>query len=284
MSTPIDVQSEATGTENVVASEHDTSPPPNKVTRADWEAPMTDHPHLNAEHSQESERSDEDFSVNLFPERSDVDAVKSSETDSDRSDSPAAESDRITPVPNFEWNDSGESEQTTQCDSNRGDQLYEVENVVSSDSSHHSTGHAGHDETSELHEYASGYPTSPLSTVELTGSISPTTPSFSQADRVTSLRKRMAIHSPSDNILSPCTLKLNRPKNFFRMRQRAKALSLLSANKLNEGSDDVGGEMECTATGEADIPADDGMDKASGEDIAYAASQEDSDHDNSKAV
>ncbi|VDP15643.1 unnamed protein product [Onchocerca flexuosa] len=94
----------------------------------------------------------------------------------------------------------------------------------------------------------------------------------------------MAIHSPSDNILSPCTLKLNRPKNFFRMRQRAKALSLLSANKLNEGSDDVGGEMECTATGEADIPADDGMDKASGEDIAYAASQEDSDHDNSKAV
>ncbi|KAM3725405.1 Mitosis-specific protein [Dirofilaria immitis] len=271
MSTPTDMQSEAADRENVVASEHDTSPPPTKVTRADWID--RSRKHLETENSQESERSDEDFSAG--------DVVKSSETASDRSDSPAAESDRITPMPDFECNDSDDSERATQCVSDRGDMLKDAENITeSSDSSHYSGEQIDHDELSELHGHFSGHPTSPLATSELTGSSNePTTPCFSQADRVTSLRKRMAIHSPSDSILSPCTLKLNRPKNFFRMRQKAKALSLLSADKPSEENDDDADEMECTAVGEADIPAEDGMDKASGEDTAFIASQEDSGHD-----
>ncbi|EFO25698.1 hypothetical protein LOAG_02786 [Loa loa] len=272
MSTPANAENEAADRENIVASENDTSPPPAKVTKIDRRGSVTCHPrkHLETVCSQGSEGSDEDLSAG--------DAVKPLSTDSDRSDSPAAESDRITPVPKFEYNDSDSSDEGTQLASDRGDLLKDVENITeSSDSSGHSPEHTKHEESCGLHCDRS----SPPACGELPeSSKGPTTPCSPQADRVTSLRKRMAVYSPSDNILSPCTMKLNRLKNFFRMRQKTRALSLLSAEELseeNDGADDD--EVEGIATGEADIPADDEVDKSGDEDIALTESQEGSDHD-----
>lgn len=161
MSTPSDAPNENADSENVVVSEHDTSPPPTKVTKTDCKGSLMHHPrkHLDTVCSQGSERSDEDLSAG--------DVVKLSETDSDRSDSPAAESDRITPAPKFEYDDSDSSDETTQRASDRGDFLKGVENITeSSDSSHHSPEHTEHDDPYGLHGH-SGYPSSPPAAGEL---------------------------------------------------------------------------------------------------------------------
>ncbi|KAL3982854.1 Spo12 family protein [Acanthocheilonema viteae] len=261
MSTPV----EDAAAENVVDGEHDTSPPPSKMTRTEWKAMLRQRKHLNTVCSQGSEQSDDDFPAG--------DAV---EIDSDGSDSPPAESDRLTPIPKFRGNDSDSDDEVAQPDLGHGDLLKDLENVTdSSDSSRRSLGNTEYNESNDLLEHAR--PISPLNLTELPeSSTGPKTPCFSQADRVATLRKRMAIYSPSDNMLSPCTMKLNRPKNFFRMRQ-AKASSLLSAEQLGEDSDDVV-EVENTITGEADTTEDDGTSKTGDEDIG-AESQEGSDHD-----
>ncbi|VBB27335.1 unnamed protein product [Acanthocheilonema viteae] len=292
MSTPV----EDAAAENVVDGEHDTSPPPSKMTRTEWKAMLRQRKHLNTVCSQGSEQSDDDFPAG--------DAV---EIDSDGSDSPPAESDRLTPIPKFRGNDSDSDDEVAQPDLGHGDLLKDLENVTdSSDSSRRSLGNTEYNESNDLLEHAR--PISPLNLTELPESSTgphrlydllkisleyrhssddllihvccvcafQKTPCFSQADRVATLRKRMAIYSPSDNMLSPCTMKLNRPKNFFRMRQ-AKASSLLSAEQLGEDSDDVV-EVENTITGEADTTEDDGTSKTGDEDIG-AESQEGSDHD-----
>nr|CDP92912.1 Bm9163, isoform a [Brugia malayi] len=276
MSASINAENEAADQENVVASERDTSPPPAKVTRTDRKESIS-HPrkHLETVLSQRSEGSDEDLCAG--------DAVKPSQIDSDQSDSPAAESDRITPLPKFECNDSDSSEEVTQLASDCGDLLKDVENITeSSDSSHCSP------ERTKNDEHSSGYPATPPASGELPGSSKApyvsvafafqTTPCSTQTDRITSLRKRMAIYSPSDSMLSPCTMKLNRPKNFFLMRQKAKTSSFLCAEELSEENndaddDEMGDEMRGTATGEADAPADDEIDKASGDDTVLTKNQ-----------
>uniref|UniRef100_A0A915PUU6 Uncharacterized protein n=1 Tax=Setaria digitata TaxID=48799 RepID=A0A915PUU6_9BILA len=291
MSTPIDVQSEDADRENGATRERDASSPPAKVTRSEWKASVIRRPrkHLDTVCSQGSEGADEDLSVG--------DATKFSGIDSDRSDSPAAEPDRITPDPNFEHGDS-DSEQTTQFTSDCGDLLKDVENITeSSDSSDHSPERTEQDDLHEQREHSPERPVSPLVAGELPeSSKGPSTPYFSEADRVNSLRKRMAIYSPSDSIMSPCTLKLNRPKNFFRMRQKAIARSLMSAEEFNEENDDDADgddyddgndyddedttavdEVDCAATGEADIPSDVGRDTAGGD--ITTPNLEGSDHD-----
>uniref|UniRef100_A0A0R3QTU8 PID domain-containing protein n=1 Tax=Brugia timori TaxID=42155 RepID=A0A0R3QTU8_9BILA len=198
--------------------------------------------------SQRSEGSDEDLCAG--------DAVKPSQIDSDQSDSPAAESDRITPLPKFECNDSDSSEEVTQLASDCGDLLKDVENITeSSDSSHCSP------ERTKNDEHSSGYPATPPASGELPGSSKApyvsvafafqTTPCSTQTDRITSLRKRMA---------------------------KAKTSSFLCAEELSEENndaddDEMGDEMRGTATGEADAPADDEIDKASGDDTVLTKNQ-----------
>ncbi|EJW86220.1 hypothetical protein WUBG_02867 [Wuchereria bancrofti] len=273
MSASINAENEAADQENVVASERDTSPPPAKVTRTDRKESISYPLFLETVLSQGSEGSDEDLCAGG--------AVKPSQIDSDRSDSPAAESDRITPLPKFECNDSDSSEEVTQLASDCGDLLKDVENITeSSDSSHCSPERGIHDD-----EHSSGYPATPPASGELPGSSkAPTTPCSTQTDRITSLRKRMAIYSPSDSMLSPCTMKLNRPKNFFLMRQKVKTSSFLCAEELSEENndaddDEMGDEIRGIAIGEADASADDEIDKASGDDAVFTKNQNDSDND-----
>ncbi|CAG9538802.1 unnamed protein product [Cercopithifilaria johnstoni] len=247
-------------------SERDTSPPA-KVTKFEWKGMRRQRKHLDTVCSQGSERSDDDFCAG--------DAGKRSVTDSDQSDSPAAESDRLTPVPKFRCDDSDSSDEMTRPASGHGDLLKNLENITdSSDSSQRSPEHTEYDESNDLLEH---YSNSPPNVPELPESSEEAkTPCFSQADRVATLRKRMAVYSPSDSILSPCTMKLNRPKNFFRMRQ-AKASSLLSAEELSEENDGV--EMEDTTTVEVGTPTDDEANKTGDEDTTFTESQEGSDHD-----
>ncbi|VDK86804.1 unnamed protein product [Litomosoides sigmodontis] len=155
---------------------------------------------------------------------------------SDESGSPPAESDRLTPVQQFSFNDSDSSDEMTRSGAGDKDQLKDSNNITdSSNSSIKSPERNNSDGSNDLRERTMSPPSiinSPESTRE------PRTPCFSQGDRVFTLRRQMAVHSPSDNILSPCTMKLNRPKNFFRMRQ-AKASSLFSAEELNEENDNI---------------------------------------------
>lgn len=74
-------------------------------------------------------------------------------------------------------------------------------------------------------------------------------------------------------------MKLNRMKNFFRVRHETKNLSLLSAEELNEINDDSDdGQMEGTPVFKADGLADNKIDKAADEDTGSTKNQEDSDH------
>lgn len=160
MSTPTDTQNETADGENVVASERDISPPV-KVIKTDCKGSVAHDTgkHIETICSQRSERSDDDLCTG--------DAVKLSGTDSDRSDSPAAESDRITPPPKFEYNASDSSEEATRITSDRGDFLEDLENITeSSDSSYNSPEHSELDKSSELQE-PSGHPRSPPAGNEL---------------------------------------------------------------------------------------------------------------------
>lgn len=73
-------------------------------------------------------------------------------------------------------------------------------------------------------------------------------------------------------------MRLNQPKNFFRMRQ-ARA-SLLSAEELSEDNDmDDVDETDDTTTGVVDTASDDETSKTGGEGTTFTESRDGSDHD-----
>lgn len=151
----IRAKNDAEERENVVDSEHDSSSPPAKMARTELEGTQRQDD-VDTLCSEGSEISDEDFCTG--------DAIRSSEIDSNGSDSPPAESDRLTPVPDFRCDDSDSSEETLSA-SSHGDLLKDAENITeSSDSSHHSPVHTENNE-SNLRE-RSNSPDSPPNVIE----------------------------------------------------------------------------------------------------------------------
>ncbi|VDN01260.1 unnamed protein product [Thelazia callipaeda] len=104
--------------------------------------------------------------------------------------------------------------------------------------------------------------------------VEPTTPVTSNAHRVSALRRRLAIYSPSDNLLSPCTLKLNRPKSLF---------SRFGGTALNEGGsgDTIGRRMIHPGSSEFDPLSDDSSDH-SDEESSDSENDEQSESSNSE--
>lgn len=192
--------------ENVVDSEHDTSPPPPKIKRVGWAEMQDNQKHLDMVRCQESEQTDSDFSAGDGRKRSKTDGNDSDGSDksdgsdgsdesigsdksdgsaesddgsiesyksdggvesngsnksvesgrsygSDESGSPPAESDRLTPVQQFSFNDSDSSDEMTQSGLGDKDLLKDVENITdSSNSSASPLEHINCDVSNDLHE------------------------------------------------------------------------------------------------------------------------------------